>query len=106
MHDDWGKIVKKGGGTLILAASGTMKYGITANQDYFTAIDLQQGTLKFPQHAVGNMYFGDLTMADGTTLVTCGDVSDPSQARADVSPRCLDVQRLQSALRSADVYVG
>ena len=82
MIHHWGKIVKKGGGTLILAASGTMKYGITANQDYFTAIDLQQGTLKFPQNAVGNMYFGDLTMADGTTLVTCGDVSAPSQARA------------------------
>ncbi len=78
----WGKIVKKGGGTLILAASGTMKYGITVNQDYFTAIDLQQGTLKLPQHAVGNMYFGDLTMAEGTTLVTCGDVSDSSLARA------------------------
>ena len=74
-----GKIVKKGGGTLILAASGTMKYGITANQDYFTAIDLQQGTLKFPQHAVGNMYFGDLTMAEGTTLVTAGDIDDASK---------------------------
>ena len=82
MIHHWGKIVKKGGGTLILAASGKMKYGITANQDYFTAIDLQQGTLKFPQKAAGNMYFGDLTMADGTTLVTCGDVEDPSQARA------------------------
>ena len=77
-----GKIVKKGGGTLILAASGSMKYGITANQDYFTAIDLLQGTLKFPQNAVGNMYFGDLTMAEGTTLVTCGDVSDSSKATA------------------------
>ena len=74
-----GKIVKKGGGTLILAASGTMKYGITANQDYFTAIDLQQGTLKFPQHAVGNMHFGDLTMAEGTTLVTAGEINDSNK---------------------------
>ena len=82
MIHHYGKIVKKGGGTLILAASGTMKYGITANQDYFTAIDLQQGTLKFPQNAVGNMYFGDLTMAEGTTLVTCGDVSNPSLGTA------------------------
>ena len=77
-----GKIVKKGGGTLILAASGTMKYGITANQDYFTAIDLQQGTHKFPQHAVGNMYFGDLTLAEGTTLVTAGEIDDVNKAIA------------------------
>lgn len=82
MIHHWGKIVKKGGGTLILAASGTLKSGITANQDYFTAIDLKQGTLKFPQHAVGAMYFGDLTMAEGTTLVTCGNVTNSSLGTA------------------------
>ena len=79
----YGKVVKKGAGTLILAASGRTKSVAEAveankkfNMDYFTQIDLQEGTLKLPQHAVGDMYFGDLTMAEGTTLVTCGDMTD------------------------------
>ena len=75
----YGKIVKKGLGTLILAASGKTKTSGGGNQDYFTQIDLQQGTLKFPQHAVGNMYFGDLTMAEGTTLVTAGEIDDSNK---------------------------
>ena len=82
MIHHWGKIVKKGGGTLILAAFGATKWGASANQDYFTAIDLQQGTLKFPQNAVGDMYFGDLTMAEGTTLVTCGNVENSNLGTA------------------------
>lgn len=75
----YGKVVKKGAGTLILAASGITKSvadGTNLNMDYFTQIDIQEGTLKLPQHATGNMYFGDLTMAEGTTLVTCGDMTD------------------------------
>ena len=76
----YGRIVKKGGGTLVLASSGnTMGGGY--NQDYFAQIDLQQGTLKLPQNAVGNMYFGDLTMSSGATLVTCGDMSNKSLGR-------------------------
>ena len=77
----YGKVVKKGGGTLILASSGntTATSGTTTfRQDYFTQIELQQGTLKLPQEAVGNMYFGDITMADDTTLVTCSKMSAPS----------------------------
>jgi len=77
MIHHFGRMVKNGGGTLILSASGTMKYdGITQNQDYFTAIDLKQGTLKFPQYAVGNMHFGDVTMSEGSTLVTCCNIDN------------------------------
>lgn len=79
----YGKVVKKGAGTLILAASGRTKSVAEAveankkfNMDYFTQIDLQAGTLKLPQQAAGDMYFGDLTMAEGTILVTCGDMTD------------------------------
>ena len=75
----YGKIVKKGSGTLILASSGNTKGG-TYNQDYYTQIDIQQGTLKLPQYAVGYMYFGDVTMAANTKLVTCGDLSDTSKS--------------------------
>ena len=74
----YGKVIKKGRGTLILAASGRTKStadNTNFNMDYFTQIDLQEGTLKLPQQAAGNMYFGDLTMAEGTTLVTCGDMT-------------------------------
>ena len=72
----YGKVVKKGFGTLILGACGkTTSNSGGFNQDYFTQIDLQEGTLKLPQQAAGNMYFGDLTMAEGTTLVTCGDMT-------------------------------
>ena len=55
----YGKVVKKGSGTLILASSGntTATSGTTTfRQDYFTQIELQQGTLKLPQEAAGNMY--------------------------------------------------
>ena len=75
----YGKVVKKGLGTLILAASGkttSVADNTNFNMDYFTQIDLREGTLKLPQHAVGNMYFGDFTMAEGTTLVTCGNMTD------------------------------
>ena len=75
----YGKIVKKGGGTLILASSGNTTAG-NYNQDYFTQIDLQQGTLKLPQNTNKNMGFGDLTMSAGTTLVTCGNMSNKPQA--------------------------
>ena len=77
----YGKVVKKGSGTLILASSTntTVTSGTTTfRQDYFTQIELQQGTLKLPQEAVGNMCFGDITMADDTTLVTCSKMSAPS----------------------------
>ena len=77
----YGKIVKKGGGTLILASSGNTTAG-NYNQDYFTQIDLQQGTLKLPQNTNKNMGFGDLTMAAGSTLVTCGDVNNTDDARS------------------------
>lgn len=76
----YGKVVKKGSGTLILASSTntTVTSGTTTfRQDYFTQIELQQGTLKLPQEAVGNMCFGDITMADDTTLVTCSKMSAP-----------------------------
>ena len=69
-----GKIVKKGAGTLILGSSGKYVYN-GYNQDYETAIDLQQGTLMLPQSATGDMYFGDLTMSAGTTLFTCNGSS-------------------------------
>ena len=75
----YGKVVKKGGGTLILASSGNTKFGSTY-QDYFTSFDLQAGTLKMPQHALGAMYYGDVTMAEGTKLVTTGDIDDASKA--------------------------
>lgn len=86
-HDDetwikcYGKVVKTGEGTLILAASGRTKSNSGGfNHDYFTQIDLQQGILKLPQNAVGHMYFGDLTMSEGTTLVTCGNMTNTSAA--------------------------
>ena len=75
----YGKIVKKGPGTLILAASGLYKAG-AYNQDYLTAFDVQAGTLKLPQYAVGAMYFGDMTLAADTKLVTCGDLTDTSKS--------------------------
>ena len=71
----YGKIVKKGNGTLILASSGNTKYG-NYNQDYFTGLEIVQGTLKMPQYAVGNMYFGDVAISNGATLVTCGNLND------------------------------
>ncbi len=77
----YGTIVKKGYGTLVLGSSGNTKSG-NYNQDYVTSIDLQEGTLKLPQNAVGNMYFGDVTLAGGTTLVTCGNVDNPSLGTA------------------------
>ena len=75
----YGKIVKKGPGTLILAASGLYKSG-TYLQDYLTAFDVQAGTLKLPQYAVGAMYFGDMTLAADTKLVTCCDLADTSKS--------------------------
>ena len=75
----YGKVVKKGSGTLILAASGKTKSNSAGfRQDYFTQIELREGTLKFPQYADGEMYFGDVTMSEGTTLVTCSDMNNPS----------------------------
>ena len=76
----YGKIVKKGAGTLILASSGRTKGTTGLNQDYTTGIDLQEGTLKLPQHATGAMYFGDLTMSNGTKLVTCGNITNMNLA--------------------------
>ncbi len=73
----FGKIVKKGLGTLVLASCGRTVYG-SYNQDYTTGIDLQEGVLKLPQYASGDMYLGDLTMAEGTTLVTCGNLNNSS----------------------------
>ena len=75
----YGTVIKKGAGTLILASSGNTKFGSTY-QDYFTSFDLQAGTLKMPQHALGAMYYGDMTMADGTTLVTTGDIDNNDKA--------------------------
>ena len=73
----YGKVVKMGGGTLILAACGKTKSNDGGfRQDYFTQIELQQGTLKLPQYADGAMYFGDIAMSNGTTLVTCGDLNN------------------------------
>ena len=77
----YGRIVKKGSGTLILASSGNTTAG-NYSQDYFTQIDFRQGTLKLPQNAVGNMCFGDLTMEAGTTLVTCGNTNNTTDARS------------------------
>ena len=81
-HEDkihcYGTVVKKGAGTLILASSGNTKIGSTY-QDYFTSFDLQAGTLKMPQHALGAMYYGDVTMAEGTKLVTTGDIDSASK---------------------------
>ncbi len=76
----YGKMVKKGAGTLILASSGRTKGTTGLNQDYTTGIDLQEGTLKLPQHATGAMYFGDLTMSNGTKLVTCGNITNMNLA--------------------------
>ena len=70
----YGKIVKKGLGTLILASYGNTPSG----KDYLTAIDLQAGILKMPQRAHGNMYFGDVTMSDGAILFSCTNLDDPS----------------------------
>ena len=79
----YGKVIKKGAGTLILEACGKTKSNSgNLRQDYFTQIELQQGTLKFPQHAEGAMYFGDVAMSDGTTLVTCGNVTNSSLGTA------------------------
>ena len=76
----YGRVVKKGGGTLTLAACGKTKSNSgSLRQDYFTQIDLQQGTLKLPQYADGPMYFGDIAMSNNTTLVTCGNMNDTSQ---------------------------
>ncbi len=76
----YGKVVKKGGGTLILAACGKTKSNNGGfRQDYFTQIELQQGTLKLPQYADDAMYFGDIAMAENTTLVTCSDMNDTSK---------------------------
>ena len=74
----YGKIVKKGNGTLILASSGNTKYN-SYNQDYFTGLEIVQGTLKMPQYAVGNMYFGDVAISNGAKLVTCGDLNDSTK---------------------------
>lgn len=76
----YGKLVKKGAGTLVLASSGRTQGTTGLNQDYTTGIDLQEGTLKLPQHAVGYMYFGDLTMSNGTKLVTCGNITNMNLA--------------------------
>lgn len=75
----YGKVVKKGAGTLVLASSGKTSVN-GERQDYFVQIDLQQGTLKLPQYAADDMHFGDLTMSAGATLVTCGNMSNKSQA--------------------------
>ena len=75
-----GTIVKKGRGTLVLSSCGKTKYN-NYNQDYITGIDLREGTLKLPQYATGDMYFGDLIMSSGTILVTIGDLNNKSQAR-------------------------
>ena len=75
----YGKIVKSGDGTLILASCGKTKYSSDC-QDYFTGIELKAGTLKLPQYATATMYFGDLAMSNGTTLVTCGNMDSPNSA--------------------------
>ncbi len=74
----YGKVVKKGSGTLILAASGKTRSASNYYQDYMTQIELREGTLKLPQYAEKHMYFGDIVMSNGTTLVTCGNMDSPN----------------------------
>ena len=78
----YGKLVKKGNGTLILAASGKTKSASNYYQDYMTQIELCEGTLKLPQYAEKNMYFGDIVMSNGTTLVSCGNMDSPNSGVA------------------------
>ena len=78
----YGTLVKKGNGTLILAASGKTRSASNYYQDYMTQIELREGTLKLPQYAEKNMYFGDIVMSNGTTLVTCGNMDSPNSGVA------------------------
>ncbi len=74
----YGKLLKKGNGTLVLSASGKTRSSSNYYQDYMTQIELREGTLKLPQYTDKNMYFGDIVMSNGTTLVTCGNMADTS----------------------------
>ena len=74
----YGKILKKGNGTLILAASGKTRSTSGYYQDYMTQIELREGTLKLPQYTDKDIYFGDIVMSNGTTLVTCGNMNSPN----------------------------
>ena len=66
----WGRIVKKGNGSLTLASFGKTKNG-SYNQDYLATIEIAEGALKLPQTASTYMNFGNVVIADGATLFTC-----------------------------------
>ena len=69
-NHDTGTIVKRGGGELFLKSKGRTHSGGTY-YDYYCAITVENGVIRFPQESVGAHYaVGDVTLAANATLFT------------------------------------
>ena len=65
-----GEIVKKGPGTLVLAADGTV-VNKTTFYDYYLGLTVAEGTLKLPQYSSSQTaYYGCTSVSNGATLFT------------------------------------
>lgn len=53
----YGKLVKRGAGTLELTSATSRFYNSSYDTDYDTTIDVEEGVLKLPQTAIDNKYY-------------------------------------------------
>ena len=79
----YGTIVKLGNGTLNLASVGNKKSSNSC-YDYFTALDVQAGTVFLPQGCTEKLscYFGRVSVAAGATLFTCRHTQETTSSAA------------------------
>ena len=80
----YGEIVKKGLGTLVLAADGVVKSG-TSFYDYYVGLTVAEGMLKLPQYSSAQTgYFGYTAVSNGATLFTMSQKPGGSTAITSV----------------------